>query len=280
MTSPSPQQWMRDQHALGHTLCLIVDAQGGWQTQPQQTDQHYSVYSETPVADLADAGPLLVPIDYLEDERLSKLLTMPEKNWGWLASVPAAAGLDGVLRHWRARLIVGARPHQALYRFHDNQVLARALKHLSAQAIPAYLGPIVSACYWQGTQWATISNDAPGDHPVPEHPQWCAVPVEGEQSARIREINAHRFLLAEHLQAYAHLGEQQDPNFWLSNLLVLADRWGWQSPEQLKFLLIQSLKDSNITFSQRWQPRPEETPIAHFQRVYEETQFWQGDTPL
>ncbi|MGY4664229.1 hypothetical protein ACVWZ9_005023 [Pseudomonas chlororaphis] len=48
-------------------------------------------------------------------------------------------------------------------------------------------------------------------------------------------------------------------------------------PEQLEFLLAQSLKETDGTLAARWQAHPEETPTAHFQRVYQATQFWQGD---
>ncbi|WP_337999650.1 hypothetical protein [Pseudomonas chlororaphis] len=48
-------------------------------------------------------------------------------------------------------------------------------------------------------------------------------------------------------------------------------------PEQLEFLLAQSLKEADGTLAERWQAHPEETPTAHFQRIYQTAQFWQGD---
>ena len=79
---------------------------------------------------------------------------------------------------------------------------------------------------------------------------------------------------------YARIAEQQNPDLWLSTQLALADTWGWQAPEQLEFLLVQSLKETDGTLAERWQARPDETPAAHFERVYQATQFWQGDAPL
>ena len=285
MTNMSPQQWMIEQHQFGHSLCLILDSEGERQTRQalldfQDADQCCGVYSKTPVADLADAGPFMFLIDNPEDGRLNELLKAPERNWGWLASIPPEAGLQELVKHWRERLIVGARPYQALYRFHDNRVLTRALKHLAIGALPGYLGPIISACYWQGQRWEMLSNPTPGNHPVPESPAWCEVPVEGDQSAHIREVNARRYLLAEHLDAYARIAEQQNPDLWLSTQLALADTWGWQAPEQLEFLLVQSLKETDGTLAERWQARPDETPATHFERVYQAIQFWQGDAPL
>ena len=217
MTNMSPQQWMIEQHQFGHSLCLILDSEGERQTRQalldfQDADQCCGVYSKTPVADLADAGPFMFLIDNPEDGRLNELLKAPERNWGWLASIPPEAGLQELVKHWRERLIVGARPYQALYRFHDNRVLTRALKHLAIGALPGYLGPIISACYWQGQRWEMLSNPTPGNHPVPESPAWCEVPVEDDQSAHIREVNARRYLLAEHLNATPELLNNKTPS--------------------------------------------------------------------
>lgn len=282
MTNTCARQWINEQQALGHALYLIVDAES--QPQARQHLRHnqvltpyYRVYRDTPVAALAQAGPAIVLIEQPVDEHIDALLKEPERNWGWLASVAADAGFDALLRHWRARLIVGARPYQALYRFHDNRVLARALKHLEAGGIPGYLGPIISACYWHAQQWQACSNPSPGNHPVPQRPQWCEVPAEGEQSAHILALNARRYLLAEHLEAYAGIAEHQDPDLWLSNQLARAASWGWHAPEQVEFLLIQALQGTDGTGAARWQVRLGETPAGHFQRVYEETRFWQGD---
>ncbi|AZC31199.1 hypothetical protein C4K38_3239 [Pseudomonas chlororaphis subsp. piscium] len=282
MTRISPQQWMIEQRRLGCSVCLILDSEGETDIRQallnnRDADQYCSVYSETPVADLANAGPFIFLIDNPEDRRLNELLKVPERNWGWLASVAPKAGRNELVRHWRERLIVGIRPHQALYRFHDNRVLSRALGHLAAGALPEYLGPVISVCYWQGEHWQARANPAPGNYPVPKNPAWCNVPAEGDQSAHLREVNARRYLLAQHLDAYARIAEQQDPDLWLSTHLALADAWSWQSPEQLEFLLVQSLKETDGTLAARWQAHPDETPAAHFQRVYQATQFWQGD---
>ncbi len=55
---------------------------------------------------------------------------------------------------------------------------------------------------------------------------------------------------------------------------------GWQASEQLEFLLVQRLKTTTDPLAQRWEARPGESPDAHFQRVFQEVQFWQGDGPL
>lgn len=285
MTLLAPQQWMAEQRHLGRSVCLILDsmdeltARNGLLNN-RAPDFYCSVYRETPAADMADAGPFMFLIDDPEDGHLSELLKAPERNWGWLSSIAPEAGLQTLVKHWRERLIVGVRPHQALYRFHDNRVLARALKHLTTATVAGYLGPTISVCYWQGEHWETLSNPAPGNHPVPESPAWRDVPVEVDQRAYTREVNARRYLLAEHLDAYARIAAQQDPDLWLRAQLALADTWGWQTPEQLEFLLLQGLKDINGQFAQRWRVHPNENPASHYQRVYQEVRFWQEEGPL
>ena len=174
-------------------------------------------------------------------------------------------------------MIFGVRPHRGIYRFHDNRVLARALQHLTTATVAGYLGPAISVCYWQGEHWETLGNPAPGNYPVPESPVWNDFPMEADQRASTREANAHRYLLARHLEAYARMAEQQDPELWLSTLLAQANTWGWQAAEQLEFLLVQSLKTTTDTLAQHWQAHAGESPDAHFQRVFQEVQFWQGD---
>ncbi|WP_324727938.1 DUF4123 domain-containing protein [Pseudomonas chlororaphis] len=279
-----PRQWMAEQLRLGHALCLILDSEGELDSRQallngRDSNQFCSVYRETPASDLADAGPFMFVIDDPDAQCISALLDAPERNWGWLASLQAGE-LPKLVAHWRARLIIGSRPHRALYRFHDNRVLSRALEHLPAEARPAYLGPAISLCYWQGEHWAVADNPAPGEYPIPSDPAWLQVPTPVSQAADIRETNAHRYLLDEHLETYMALADQQDPEAWLNTQLALAEAWGWTAPEQLKFLLAQCLTASGDTLAKRWQARPDETPTAHFERLHQEAQFWQGDAPL
>src|SRR3546814_20113564 len=131
-------------------------------------------------------------------------------EWGLCASVPKGH-MPMLVEHWRKRLIIGDRPHQALYRFHDNRVLAKALRHLPVESYPDYLGPAISVCYWQGACWECTDNPVPGTCPVPDFPLWLQLPVAPQQAMKTILINAHRFLLAEHLQPYAQHDAQQAP---------------------------------------------------------------------
>ncbi|WP_019412034.1 DUF4123 domain-containing protein [Pseudomonas psychrophila] len=199
MIPERPRQWMDEQRGQGRDVCLVLDSQNEIEARQgllngRAHDRYHSVYSQTPVAELASAGPFLIGLDSTDTERLAELLNAPERNWGWLASL-APGDLPLWLEHWRARILVSARPERALYRFQDNRVLSRALRHLSAEQLPAYLGQAISVCYWQGEQWATTDNPAPGKYVLPEAAAWLSVPDANPQRVVIQEANALRFLI-------------------------------------------------------------------------------------
>ncbi|MEG1041608.1 MAG: DUF4123 domain-containing protein [Pseudomonas sp.] len=272
--------WMLEQRALGHTLCLLLDAQDERATYQallnrQGPGRHYNLYRETQAANLAEASPYLFLVDSDDMDCLTALLAAPQRNWGWLASVAEGDVLEWV-KHWRARLIIGSQPHQALYRFHDNRVLGRALQHLTEAQLPAYLGPAISVCYWQDEHWQLCANPKPGRYPLPEPAPWLQVPTPAGHATDIRTRNAHRYLLDQHLASYLALAEQQDPKQWLAEQLALADAWGWDTPAQLAFLLSLNLNKPAGVAAERWQPQASETPRAHFERLSRERQFWQG----
>ncbi|MFJ2282416.1 DUF4123 domain-containing protein [Pseudomonas sp. NPDC087803] len=272
MNDAFPRHWMTGQFASGHGLYLLLDSQPPQretrQTLLQTSDfEHYRIlYKDTPAAELADHGPFVFALERYDDKRIAPLLASPESNWGWLFSLPQTS-LSAWVEHWQQRLIIGARPHQALYRFHDNRVLSRTLAYLPTEDIAAYLGPALSVCYWQGTQWQSCDNPAPGRYPLPASPPWLQTPAPAEQTREIRLLNAHRYLLAEHEQAYADLARTQPPQTWLRERLAQADEWGWQTPLQLEFLLIHSVRAPASGFEAQWQVRPGETPLEHFERV-------------
>ena len=284
MTDSSPRHWMAEQRRAGHELCVVLDSQGQRAIRQMllsasRFEQYVGVYGHTQIADLTDTGPFIITFDQSGEKRLDELLEHPQCNWGWLASL-AKGDLRKLVSHWQERLLIGERPDLALYRFHDNRVLARALEHLPVEDYPAYLGPVISACYWQGTHWKTICNPAPGTYPVPVEPSWLRIPLPQPQAAEIRRLNAHRHLLAEHLQAYAELAEARDPDTWLHDCLTLAHAWHWYEPEQLEFLLTQSLRAPGHVLAPHWRVRGEETPQEHFERVHQLQAFWQGNEPL
>lgn len=167
MTHSLPHQWLIEHHRLGHALCLVLDSEDEHPMRQalltsSRADQYLSVYGQTKVADLADVGPFVFTFDQPGDTTINELLKRPDNHWGWFASCPKGH-LSLLVEHWRERLIIGERPHQALYRFHDNRVLARALRHLPVEAYPVYLGPAISVC---------IGRARVGEAPI-THPRAC-----------------------------------------------------------------------------------------------------------
>ncbi|MBC3373012.1 DUF4123 domain-containing protein [Pseudomonas sp. SWRI92] len=284
MSDSLPQQWLFEQQRLGHALCVVLDSEN---EQPMrqallknsQFDCYLSVYSQTPLADLSEVGPFVFTFDNPHDKNINELFGRPATHWGWLASLPKGH-LPKLVEHWRERLIIGQRPDQAVYRFQDARVLARALKHLPVEMHAAYLGPAASVCYWQGARWERVDNPGPGIHPVPAAPLWLQVPAPEQQAREIRRVNARRFLLAEHLDAYVKLAEHQDPDAWLRATLDQAEAWNWLAPEQLAFLLVKSLQVPAQTLTPQWQVCAGESPEEHFERVRLMADFWQGNAPL
>lgn len=277
-------QWLSEQSGLGRTLCLILDSVNAQQARQsllktRQPDQYLNLYRETAVADLADIGPCIFVFDNPEEKPIRELLTNPERNWGWLASI-RKGDLPLMNKHWQQRLIIGTRPNLALYRFHDNRVLARGLALLNPVQYPAYLGPAISVCYWENDRWAIKHNPDPGEHPQPKAPQWLDPPVGEDADLKILLLNTHRYLLAQHLEAYARLADDLDPQAWLNAQVYRAEAWGWTAPEQLAFLLIQSLNAPAYLLPSHWEPRTDESSTAHFGRLFEEATFWQGNTPI
>lgn len=159
-------------------------------------------------------------------------------------------------------------------------MLGRALAHLQPEQRPAFLGPISSACYWLAGRWLHADNPAPGDHLVPAEPAWLVVPTASETAAGIQFDNAWRYLIAEWTEPFAELAGQRDADAWLQAQLELARTWGWRAPEQIRFLLLQRLLASDDALPRSWSPLPDETPTTHFERVYQEVRFWQGDAPV
>ena len=284
MSPVSPRQWMDEQHRQGHELCLILDSLG--EIEIRQTllkgrplDRYASVYSQTPVAKLANAGPYLILIDRADTEHLNALLDAPERNWGWLASI-AQGDLPALLQHWRERFLIGTRPNQALYRFHDNRVLTRVLDHLPVDALPPYLGSTISLCYWQGEHWVAFDNPAPGEYPLPDEPEWLQVPALSHQRGPVHVINVHRYLLDRHYEALRRLARSRRPIAWIHAQQAQAERWGWLEQEHLEFLALHGLPRPGYGVPDAWEPRPNETPHMHFERVSQMAKLWQDEGVL
>ena len=265
-----PRQWMARQQQAGHSVCLILEGKhAACQAllAVRNPSQYRSLYTQPPLAEIANAGPMILLLDQVGERELPTLLQRPEMNWGWLGSLPDA-DLTHITRHWQSRLLVGPQAEQALYRFHDNRTLARALAYLAQEHWPAFLGPMISVCYWHDLRWYSADNPAPGDYPVPDPAPWLNTP--NPQAGAILHANILRYLLAEHSENLAALVEFQDPRIWLTHVLEQARTWQWSRPEQLEFLVVRRLGEAIRNSVIRWQPLKGEAPAAHFERVVQQ----------
>lgn len=277
-------QWLHEQTRQERHLYLVLDSDGQLEERDALASdlgpgRYRNLYAGTPAASLAGIAPYLFQLVTTGHAVLQALLDTPERHWGWLASA-ASADLNSLTIHWQQRLVTGERPDQALYRFHDNRVLARALAHLEPDQRPDYLGLMASVCYWQDGQWLVTDNPKPSVHQVPINPAWCHVPPPDALLERIQFDNTRRYLVSHYTDALLKLAHHQDIDAWLRSQLELARRWGWQEPESLHFLLTQTLQAPDHAPPITWLPRPAESPAAHFDRVYREARYWQGDDPL
>ncbi|MGF6095052.1 DUF4123 domain-containing protein [Pseudomonas sp. 18175] len=262
-----PGQWMARQHQAGHRLCLMLEGhhEACESMLAVRAPAHSrSLYVETPVAELAMEGPLILLLEQLNEPVLLNLLQAPETNWGWLGSLPSD-DLEPVTRHWRDRLLVEPKGEQALYRFHDNRTLGRALAYLCPEYWPPFLGPLISVCYWHNDHWHYDDNPAPGVYPVPVPTPWLNAP--NPNAGAILHANILRYLLAEHSEDLAALAQFQEPRTWLNHVLEQARAWQWRRPEQLEFLVVRRLEEATRSSVIRWQPMAGETPQDHFERV-------------
>ncbi|MCU1758136.1 DUF4123 domain-containing protein [Pseudomonas sp. 14P_8.1_Bac3] len=278
------EQWLLEQSQSGKHLFLMLDSDGQFDERRELTrelgaDQYRSLYAGTTANSMAQTGPFLFRIGNVRHPVIQALLNAPERHWGWLASA-TQSDLDGLASHWRERLVVGHRPSQAVYRFHDNRVLGRALAHLQDEQYADYLGPITSVCYWHEGQWTVTDNPDPGEHPLPADPAWLNTPTPDIVYANVQFDNTRRYLVREHTEALARLAADRDVDDWLWGLIQLARLWDWQQPEQVHFLLTQTLKAPGYLPPRFWGPKTGEEPAAHFERVYQQVLYWQGYAPL
>lgn len=268
-----PGQWMARQQQSGHRLCLMLEGSNEACEAMLATrglTHCRSLYAETLLAELGRAGPVILLLEQLSEPALLNLLQAPETNWGWLGSLPSD-DLAPVTLHWRDRLLVGTQGEQALYRVHDNRTLARALTHLNPDQWPAFLGPMISVCYWHEGRWCCDDNPAPGEYAVPDPAPWLAAPNPNTHA--ILHANILRYLLAEHSEDLAALMELQDPRAWLTHVLEQARAWQWRRPEQLEFLVVRKLAEATRSSVIRWAPTAGQTPAEHFERVQAQWQL-------
>ncbi|MFJ2284386.1 DUF4123 domain-containing protein [Pseudomonas sp. NPDC087803] len=278
------EQWLHEQSRCSRDLWLMLDSLEHLEERTALTNEsgadHYrNLYAGTAANSLAQSGPFLFHIGTVRHPLIQVLLNAPQRHWGWLGSA-SHVDLDTLSAHWRARIVTGEPPNQAVYRVHDNRVIGRALAHLPPEQHALLLGPMASVCYWHAGQWTVTDNPDPGEHSLPADPLWLRTPIPEQVYANVLFDNARRYLVGEHTEAMATLAEQFDVDEWVWGQVQLSQLWGWQQPQQVHFLLTQSLKAPGFLPPKTWLPKTAEDPAAHFERVYQQTLYMQENGAL
>lgn len=230
----TPGQWMTQQQQAGRRLCLILEGNSNARQPlmaPRNLGQCCSLYGGSAVAALAADGPVILLVEQFDEPALVGLLEHPEMNWGWLGSLPDA-DLGDVIEHWQARMLVGPPGNQALYRFHDNRTLGRALTSVPVAQWPAYLGPLISVCYWHEEQWCCANNPAPGKYPIPDPLLGSTSPTPGlgHFAGEYPALPAGRTQ-----RKPCGVGRVPGSRGWLAQVLDEARSWQWYGALQLEF---------------------------------------------
>lgn len=269
----SPNQWLTEQRTHRRQLLVIANPMAAPNPIPTlfanaPIRDYVKVYQGTPFENLAPLGPWLVRIDVSTMAALSALLQSPEHHWGWVASAEQL-DMNEVVAHWQARMLIHDEGQRALYRFQDNRVISRHLQALDNEQIPLLLGPLCSALCWDGKQWISVDNPAPGTYPEPFDTPWLQVPPTAEQSAAAQKATLETWLWENHLDATQQLLTRESLATWLQVQLDKADSWDWSRQEQIHFLLEHQL-NADLANLPAWAPRAEETPDVHFLRAQQD----------
>ena len=275
MSTPSllTSQWLSEQRRRQRQLLVIANPMAAPNPIPTlfanaPIRDYVKVYQGTPFENLAPLGPWLVRIDVSTMAALSALLQSPEHHWGWVASAEQL-DMNEVVAHWQARMLIHDEDLRALYRFQDNRVISRHLQALDNEQIPLLLGPLCSALCWDGKQWISVDNPAPGTYPEPFDTPWLQVPPAAEQSAAAQQATLETWLWENHLDATQQLLTHESLATWLLVQLDKADSWDWSRQEQIHFLLEHQL-NTDLANLPAWAPRAEETPAVHCLRAQQD----------
>ena len=185
---------------------------------------------------------------------------------GWLASAPQLS-LSELAAHWQDRILSEQNDARALYRFQDNRVIGHHLRSLVNQQLPLLLGPLHSKLCWHQAAWLIVDNPAPGFQPPPFDRPWLDVAELSTVQHGILFHNLQQWLWEEHPESTARLASTEPLAAWLTSQLRAAEVWGWQEPEQLRFLLRHKLEPQSA-HDAVWAPNDGETPAEHYRRCY------------
>nr|WP_285276251.1 hypothetical protein [Halopseudomonas bauzanensis] len=167
--------------------------------------------------------------------------------------------------HWQDRILSEQNDARALYRFQDNRVIGHHLRSVANQQLPLLLGPLHSTLCWHQGDWLIVDNPAPGFQPPPFDRPWLDVAELSTVQHGILFHNLQQWLWEEHPESTARLASTEPLAAWLTSQLRAAEVWGWQEPEQLRFLLRHKLEPQSA-HDAVWAPNDGETPAEHYRR--------------
>lgn len=269
--SARASEWLAEQATEQRDVLLILDPLA--EPDPIQqlfgagmADEYANLYLDTELADLSSVSPWLARLRDDHCGLLSELLDNPERNWGWLASV-SRFDLNTLVQHWRDRMLIEDEAQRALYRFQDNRVITHHLTQLTQDQRPLLMGPLVSALCWSGDTWTAFNNPDPASYPQPFSTPWLEINEPLAVANQVRHHNLRQWLWQDYPAETAELAEKISLDTWLEEQLTQAERWQWQSPEHIRFLLRNTLIPK-LASHPAWSVQVGETPEQHFQRCY------------
>lgn len=224
---------------------------------------------KTPYESLRYASPTIIQIADINNQGIKKLINHPEQNWGWFFTINPQVTMEQLITHWQARLTLIYEQQEVFYRFQDNRVIVRALKAIPNDQYFQLLGQINQVALWDENEWQIYTNEVPRDYALTtnENLIW-ALPEPANVVQQVRLENMFDWAIntfADDVFIQAKFGGVPFKD-WLKEQLALLEKWQWPKEEQALFMIEQRL-DYEQRQSSEWQPRPEETPQQHYERV-------------
>ncbi|AZS51302.1 DUF4123 domain-containing protein [Entomomonas moraniae] len=264
--------WISKQQKNNRQCYLILDSTAEpnpiktWFSQkPTQIDTIACLYKNTELASLEEVSPWFILLDKTQQAQIKPFVEHPEQNWGYFVCMDNQYSLQDLVSHWHDRMIIEEEP-RALYRFQDNRIIIRHLSQLTEQQIPLLLGPINSVMAWndEQKQWQEFINNDPKLRPNPIERPWLTIPEPESIDKEMRQKNTMRWLLNNYSNS-VYASNIYPLYEWVEESLNQTDQWQWPTKEQQRLYILQRL-DKEQRDDQRWQPLPDETPQAHYER--------------
>lgn len=266
-------QWLTEQTQQHNTIYLMLDPLA--EPNPVATlltNQAIIGYTwllqNTPYESLRYASPTIIQITDINNQGVQELINHPQQNWGWFFTTNRQVTMEQLIAHWQARLTLIYEQQEVFYRFQDNRVIVRALKAIPQDKYYQLLGQINQIVLWDEDRWQYYTNQTPLDYPLTSKQNllW-ALPEPEHIAKQIRFDNLYNWIINTFAdQVFIEAKLSMPLKQWLTEQLELLDNWQWREQAQAQFMLEQQLVPEQ-RHSQHWQPKPQETPTQHYERL-------------